>query len=222
MNQIDGEAESQKARINRIVTQFEVGCLILLFAGICTIPIANEVLDYGFSGMIGTNAPGEIAGGKSYVYCNGFVDLSCDYYVSSDDAPGDLYLMATWFTDSPRERSFLISADGRLVVTESGLSKYEYDSPYPKPGGQQQLIYTHAFDLDTTDYIKPKESINDEDEAAHRARHEEIAKMLEAHGGVGSRSSMLSVSFEMRPLGYWEWWRWRKMMSAAQNRKSNQ
>ncbi len=222
MSQVENEAESEKARVDRIATGVKVGCLVLLLLGAGSMLIARELLEYEFSVVSVAVSPWKIVGGKSYVYRSGFGDVSCDYYLSSDDAPDDLYLMATWFTDSPHIGAFLISADGRLAVTESEINADEYSSfnagardiePHP--------LYTHALDLETMKYIKPEDNARSEDESQHRARHEVISKMLEAHGGIGAKITISRDSLEMRPLGYWEWRRWRTMVSEARERSSH-
>jgi hypothetical protein len=80
-------------------------------------------------------------------------------------------------------------------------------------------VYTHALNVESTEYTAPKGNFNNEDEAARRARHEVISKMLEAHGGIRTRFTLSREELETRPLGYWEWRRWRRMVEAAHSRR---
>ena len=220
MNQVENEAESEKAKIGRIATRVKVGCLVLLLLGASATLIAIGTLEYRFFSAYVGAAPWEIAGGKSYVYRSGFGDVSCNYYVSSDAAPDELYLMATGFTDSPHGGAFLISTDGKLAVTESDMNTAERSSFNAGTRDiESDLLYTHAFDVETMEYIKPEDNARSEGEAEHRTRHEVISKLLDAHGGIGAKFTLSRDSIEMRRLGCWEWRRWRKMVSAAHERR---
>lgn len=222
MSQVENGAESEKARVDRIATRVKFGCLVLLLLGAGSMLIARELLEYEFSVVSVAVSPWKIAGGKSYVYRSGFGDVSCNYYVSSDAAPDELYLMATWFTDSPHGGAFLISTDGKLAVTESDTNTDE-DSSFNAGTRdiKSDLPYTHAFDVETMEYIKPEDNARSEDEAEHRTRHEVISKLLDAHGGIGTKFTLSRDSIEMRRLGYWEWRRWRKLVSEAHERRPN-
>ena len=103
---------------------------------------------------------------------------------------------------------------------ESDIAQYRHDPSKPDSGGRQrEALYTHALNAEVTEYIAPKDDFNNEDEATRSARHEVIASMLEAHGGIGSSFTLSRDELQTRPLGYWEWRRWRRMVEAAHSRR---
>lgn len=223
MDTIESKTESEKARHPKRMSRLKVGCLALLLVGIGAIYVAQEVLAYQFSVASVTTFPLGLEGVKIHVFCSGFGDVSCDCFVSSGAASEDLYPMTSWFTDSLHLGTFFISADGKFVVTESDFTQYLYNPLKSDPGdSHRHALYTHAFDVETLEYIRPKGRIGREDEAAHRDRHEVIASMLEAHGGIGSKVTLWREEFETRPMSYWEWRRWQSMINAAFSRRLNE
>jgi len=216
MDPVESETESKKARNARSMSKLKVGCLVLLLLGVGAMLVAREVLHYEFSVASVMTLSLELEGGKAYVYCSGFGDVSCDYYVSFDNEPDRLYYMGAWDVESPYHGSFYISANRKLVVTESDIPQTTPDPSNTDPdGSQRQALYTHAVDRETRKYIAPKGNLSNEDEAARRARNEAIASMLEAYGGIGSSFTLSREEFQTRPLGYWEWRRWQRMVNAA-------
>lgn len=219
MDAAGSDTENRKAGNARRMGWLKGGCLLLLLLGVGALLVARELFHYEFSVASVMTLPVEIAGGKAVVYRYGFGDVSCDYYVSLDDAPEVLYHMGVWEVESPYHGSFSISADGKLVVTESDFAQYRHEPSKPDPGGSPRpTLYTHALNLETTEYIAPNRDFTNEDEATHRARHEVIAEMLEAHGGIGSSFTLSREELQTRPLGYLEWRRWERMLSTARSR----
>lgn len=222
MSEIDDGAGSETSQPMSGATVFVVGCAALVVLSAIALFVSFEAIGHGLEGPSVMTPPGRIVEGQAYVYCGGFVDAGCNYFVSSDDFSDELFLMTTWFTESSSIGSLCFSADGKLVVTESDLSQYVFNPFKANPSGNVRVfLYTHAYDFETEEYITPDGYVNSEDETAHRARHDRIAAMLEAHGGVGSKFALSSASPATRPMGYWEWRRWRKMVGAAHRRGVN-
>lgn len=192
-----------------------LGCAVLLLVSVVLGMAVRAWMGYSLQSPRITSIPGTAAGGHAYLYCSGFVDRTCEFYVEGSDSTGGLKRMNSVQFDDVIADTLLISADGQLAVTESSLSQCQAELGAATPTAnidEAELVYSHAFEFTTGEYIHAIDFCA-EGMVARQQRHDSIVAMIEAHGGIASRTVVPRSGEGTRPMGFWEWRTWCKKLT---------